>query len=210
MRHERKYKIDPLHLPVVHEVLRQHPGSFRTIFPDRQINNIYFDTPGLTAYKDNVMGIAERKKYRVRWYGDDPLEVQQPVLEVKIKNNELGWKESQQMEGFDWNNLMELARRVGRMTKKMEPLQPVLMNAYRRSYYGTANGQYRITIDHQLRFFSLLQARRFTRFQISEPVVIVELKYAAELDEAAEEIRQYIPFRQTKSSKYVTGVDLFA
>ena len=71
MRYERKYKIENVALDVIIQALKMHPAGLSKIYPDRQINNIYFDTPGLTTYKENVMGIANRDKYRVRWYGWD-------------------------------------------------------------------------------------------------------------------------------------------
>ena len=54
MRYERKYKIENLSLPLVEQSVRLHPASFKKIFPDRQINNIYFDTADFRTYKDNV------------------------------------------------------------------------------------------------------------------------------------------------------------
>jgi len=71
LRYERKYKLDLATPAFVKQVIKMHPASFRKIHPDRQVNNIYFDTIDLTTYKDNVIGIADRKKFRVRWYGED-------------------------------------------------------------------------------------------------------------------------------------------
>ncbi|MEL6863298.1 MAG: polyphosphate polymerase domain-containing protein [Bacteroidota bacterium] len=207
MRYERKYKVEEISKSLVEEVIRLHPASFRKIYPDRQINNIYFDTPGLTAYKENVMGIASRKKYRVRWYGDDPHQVQSPKLEIKIKSNQLGYKESMNVAPFELNQLRPLKEQIRRLFPHMV-LHPVLLNAYRRSYYGTSDGRYRITIDEHLRYCSLLKTLQFTYFSIEDPSIVTELKYDAHLDNDVDAIMQHLPFRQTKSSKYVSGVDL--
>ena len=59
MRYEIKYRIDSSHLDTVQQSVMNHPASFRKIYPDRQINNIYWDTLGLQFYKDNIIGIAE-------------------------------------------------------------------------------------------------------------------------------------------------------
>ena len=90
MRYERKYRIEDLRLEMVHQIIKNHPSSFRKIYPDRQVNNIYFDTPNYTTYTENVMGIAQRKKFRVRWYGDRRDTRTKNNLEVKIKDYELG------------------------------------------------------------------------------------------------------------------------
>ena len=207
MRYERKYKIEDLSLAMTHQSIRSHPAGLRKIFPDRQINNIYFDTPGLTTYHENVVGIAERKKFRVRWYGSEKEAIQKPQLEIKIKDNELGYKKTFPLAPFSWDSLNALRKEVHRKSESYAVLSPVLANAYLRSYYGTPDGKFRITIDSNLRYFSLLGARRFTRYNIIDPSIIVELKYEEECENQVDRIRQFLPFRQTKSSKYVSGMN---
>ena len=41
-------------------------AEFSEIFHQRFINNIYFDTLGFENYYDNIDGIANRVKYRIR------------------------------------------------------------------------------------------------------------------------------------------------
>ncbi|MEM9916530.1 MAG: polyphosphate polymerase domain-containing protein [Bacteroidota bacterium] len=209
MRYERKYKVDDMSLAVAKQILKWHPASFRPLYPDRQINNIYFDTPNLTTYHENVMGISERKKYRVRWYGDDVRVIGRPRFEMKIKNNQLGSKEVLPIDEFRLDDLRSLTQGVNRLSRAPQALRPVLLNAYRRSYYGTSDGHFRITIDETVHYFSFLNAFRFTRFNLSDQAIIVELKYEQALEgEAAQKIMQHLPFRQTKSSKYVNGMNL--
>ena len=208
MRYERKYKVDQLSLDMVHQVIRSHPASFKKIFPDRQVNNIYFDTPGHRCYIDNVMGISHRKKVRVRWYGAKENTHAQNTLEVKIKENELGRKESQPFPSFSWSDVPKLGQQIDQLLNLGATFQPVLLNAYHRSYYGTSNGQFRITIDHRLQYLPLARVSHNFQFQWEDPDVVVELKYEQDLEEKVQMIRQYLPFRQTKSSKYVTGLSL--
>ncbi len=207
MRYERKYKNENLSLAMTHQSIRSHPAGLRKIFPDRQINNIYFDTPGLTAYHENVVGVASRKKFRVRWYGSEKEAIQNPHLEIKIKDNELGFKKTFPVAPFSWTSLTALQKEVASKSESYAVLNPVLVNAYLRSYYGTPDGKFRITLDSNLRYFPLLGARRFTRFNILDQGVIVELKYEEEWENQVDRIRQFLPFRQTKSSKYVTGMN---
>jgi len=208
LRYERKYKIESISAEVVRQVVINHPASFRKIFPDRKVNNIYFDNPALSSYFDNVEGVPERRKYRVRWYGDDIFKIEKPKLEIKIKRNQLGYKESFPIEEFQLDDLSKLAKEVSKKSKTFNIFQPTLINSYLRSYYGTTNGKYRITIDRNLQYFSLINARKFTRYQIEDEAVVMELKYDETLDEDAAFILQYIPFRYSKSSKYVTGLNL--
>ena len=109
---------------------------------------------------------------------------------------------------FSWMIFKKLTSEISFKTKAYNFFQPTLLNSYLRSYYGTTDGKYRITIDRELRYFSFLNAKKFTRFLIEDQAVVLELKYDETLDEDAAFIMQYIPFRYSKSSKYVTGLNL--
>lgn len=208
MRYERKYKIESFSPEVVRQVVTNHPASFRKIFPDRQINNIYFDTANLVAYNENVDGIADRRKFRVRWYGTDIFKIEQPKLEVKIKHNMLGKKEVHSIPTFDLGDLRNLSEQVSAHSQMKLALRPTLVNSYQRSYFGTSNGAFRMTIDWDLQYFSLLSANRFTRYNLKDESTVLEIKYEAEQEAIADAILQHIPFRFSKSSKYVTGMNL--
>ena len=205
MRFERKYRLDNFALAVAEQTVRGHPASFRRLFLDRQVNNLYLDTPGLESFRDNVAGVPNRRKYRLRWYNEDP----QPVLEIKKKENQVGEKEVIPLPDFHWDdwqkNIARLARRLGQPA-----LQPMLLNSYRRSYWGTPDGRFRITIDWNLRFAwpGSAPAGRPLVWNYRLEGLVLELKYDFSADDAAQEIFQYLPFRQTKSSKYVAGVNL--
>jgi len=208
LRYERKYKIESISAEVVRQIVINHPASFRKIYPDRTVNNIYFDNSALSAYFDNVEGVSERRKLRVRWYGKDIFKIENPKLEIKIKSNQLGYKESFAVGDFQLDDLRKLTAEISAKSNSFKIFQPTLLNSYLRSYYGTSDGKYRITIDRNLNYFSFLNARRFTRFLIEDQSVVLELKYDESLDEAVSFIMQYIPFRYSKSSKYVTGLNL--
>ncbi len=207
MRFERKFRVAAIHPRVVEQVVRNHPAGFRTIYPDRQINNVYFDTFTMAAFRENVDGVADRRKFRVRWYGDEVRDIRDPRLEVKIKANLLGRKETHPVDAFSLDDLNGITQVVSGYTRSKNILQPTLLNAYRRSYLGTSCGKFRLTIDWQLRYFPLLLTKHFSQFQHRDEAVVVELKYDEEWDDqAVSRILPYIPFRYSRSSKYVTGL----
>ena len=208
MRFERKYRIENMTLASVKEVLRFHPAGFSELYPDRQVNNIYFDSPELATFHQNVYGFNERKKYRVRWYGGKVEEISSPNLEIKIKHNELGEKEVFPVSDFDLNNLRPLSRAVNEQIRFQPFLQPALLNSYRRAYLMSADGKYRVTIDHALRYHSMLHGLRFHRYQITDAAIIMEVKYEQADDEGVGFITQNLPFRQDKHSKYVQGIQM--
>ncbi len=209
MRYERKYKIEGVSLGIILQSIAMHPAGLSKIYPDRQINNIYFDTPGMTTYKENVMGVAVRDKFRVRWYGWDPLIVERPKFEIKHRRNNVGAKTIYEVDPFTFDNLKPLSKQVNDLSGTFAFLQPALQNSYQRAYYGTRDKKFRITIDWNLAYASLFTTRQFRKHQQFEPnTYIMEVKYEQEIEEEADRITQFFPFKSTKNSKYVTGVEL--
>ena len=39
-------------------------------YKDRLINSIYYDDESFTTAQNNLSGISNRRKYRIRWYDD--------------------------------------------------------------------------------------------------------------------------------------------
>ena len=208
MRFERKYRVDDKSVATIKQLLRFHPASFRELFPDRQVNNIYFDTPGLATFHQNINGSNERKKFRVRWYGEDIREVENPQFEIKIKHNELGTKETSPILPFSLHELDALAREVNRTSQQAIGLRPILLNSYLRSYLISRDGRYRLTIDRQMAYHSLLSGPKFRKYVIRDDAIILEIKYEEEHDDRVTFITQHMPFRQAKHSKYVNGVQM--
>jgi hypothetical protein len=207
MRYERKYRIEGLPIPWVEQVLRSHPAGFRTLYPNRRVNNIYFDTAGLDEFYQNVAGNPQRRKHRLRWYGEAKSVLPATVFEIKIKDNELGRKESQHLGDATWSDLRNHFGAAGAL--KYLPLRPVLVNSYERSYWATANGKFRITLDWDLAFAPFDWNSPPANFHyLPDDAVILELKYEQDHDDEAKAIFDHLPFRLSKNSKYVMGINL--
>ena len=190
--------------------LMLHPAGFRELHPDRQVNNIYFDTVELTTFHQNVSGENQRKKFRMRWYGDDFDQLRSPQFEIKIKHNELGWKKVTQCPDLAFSELETITALANEHSENFAPLYPVLLNSYERSYFTSADGKFRITIDWNLRYYSLMGQTVFLGYLQEEPGIILEIKYEEEDDQQAGFVLQNLPYRHTKSSKYVNGVSMTA
>ncbi len=203
-RYERKYRVEGFTLPWVEQMIRSHPAFFRRLHPSRTINNVYFDTPDFSAYRLNVIGAPQRRKYRLRWYGTDTGHLRQPVLEVKIKNAELGYKKNYPQPDLDWQDTPALWESIPIL--KQQGLQAVMVNTYQRAYWASPGGRFRLTIDSGLQF-AYYSPEHLPRFTAVDTALIVELKYADGDDTAAQNIFNALPFRQTKYSKYVSGVN---
>lgn len=203
-RYEIKYEIEPRDAHSIQEVIFMHPLGFKKAFPDRWVNNIYFDTPGYVTCQENLDGISDRKKFRLRWYGDiRPL--RSPKFEIKIKTNMVGRKESMAMP--EHLSMAELSNILQTSGKTPEGMRPVIQNRYLRSYYINMEGNFRITVDRHLQHTAFHDLSLEPKTQLrSFDQIIMELKFDVAAVPLHKDVTRYIPYRQTKHSKYVSAV----
>jgi len=152
----------------------------------------------------------------VRWYGDLFGKNVKPKLEYKLKDGLLGDKwlfelpEFTIEPGFTSRSLSEVfanATLPSPITEDLLPLRPTLLNTYYRSYFLSADGKFRITLDESMAYYRFDYPRaHFMAVHRTPNDFIVELKYLPEQDKLAHTISQKFPFRMDKSSKYVNGI----
>lgn len=217
-RYERKFTVpDGYKTSAIEVTVKKNNYLFREVYYQRQVNNIYFDTAGYNDYFDNVLGVSDRKKIRIRWYGDTLGEIKKPVLEIKIKKGLVGDKWSYKLNPFVLDNSFttETIQKIFKESNLPLPIlestklvTPTLLNSYSRKYYLSANNKFRITVDFNLKYFKI--DKQFNNFNIAatkDENKIVELKYNIEDDISAQQITTQLPFRINKNSKYVNGVN---
>ncbi len=112
MRYERKYKISGISPNLILQNILLHPAGFRFLYPKRQVNNVYFDSPSFQTYKDNLMGLSDRKKFRARWYGSETLNIEKAQFEIKYRNNEVGDKKMFELNRFTFLDINSLISQV--------------------------------------------------------------------------------------------------
>ncbi|MFC1682222.1 VTC domain-containing protein [Nanoarchaeota archaeon] len=217
-RYERKFLVSNSSQQEVERIIKYNPAFFSEIFYKRRVNNLYLDSEEKHNYFDNVDGNVQRLKIRIRWYGNLFGFIENPILELKIKNGEVGRKIAFPLKSFSLNedfskeSLWKIFDKSSLPSDIKEILRaciPSLLNSYQRKYFISYNKKYRITLDDDLIFFEIKSQGNFFNYKREEKdIVILELKYNLDNDLNAQNITQYFPFRLTKSSKYVSGVDL--
>ena len=216
-RYERKYLVEGLDHHQAIALIKRHPYLFYQPYPPRRINNFYLDTPEMDNYNDNVSGAENRRKVRLRWYGEILGEIEKSTLEFKIKRGLVGTKRLYPFGGFpltEGYNAGEL-RRLGRISDLPEEIravlltqQIVLLNSYYRYYFATHDNRFRLTVDRDLSYYRVgCFKNSFTHSQTDHRSIVVEMKYDKENDLEAQHVSGFFPFRVTKSSKYVQGID---
>ncbi len=217
-RYERKFTVpDVYKFERIEQIIKSNTYLFREVFHERQVNNIYFDTVGYNDYFDNVLGVSKRKKIRIRWYGETLGDIAKPVLEIKLKQGFVGDKWSYKLKPFRLDNDFDNAMIQKVFAESNLPIPilesvknifPTLLNSYSRRYYLSANTIFRVTLDHDLKYYKI--DKRFNNFNLAptkDPNKIVELKYGLDHDKDAHAISTQFPFRLNKNSKYVNGIN---
>jgi hypothetical protein len=220
LRYERKFLAEPMSLAEALAVVQRHPAMFREAYPPRSINNIYLDSPTLADYHEHVQGAAHRSKTRIRWYGPCGIAIERPVLERKIKRGEVGGKVSHPLPSMllgadDPRRGIDAALRCDDMPPMLraatDHLAPSLVNRYQRRYYVSADGNFRLTVDWDLQFASFARFAACGSLSPADGRVILELKYAPRhAESAADAVTNSLPFRLSKCSKYVLGIERLA
>lgn len=219
-RYERKFVAPRFSRGAAEAVVKQNSAFFSPVYHPRRINNIYFDTPGLDCYFDNLFGHGERWKARIRWYADRFGTVKTPILEFKIKKAFTGTKRSFVLPSFEidrknfngqfFREVLDKANLPEEIQLKMAGLQPVLFNSYLRSYFSSRDRNFRITVDTDLEYYNLRPSWNLFHHVYNEPEkAVIELKYDNEFDGEAQRISNELPFRLDKNSKFVAGMSYF-
>tara|TARA_B100001059_G_C17832965_1_gene585939 strand:- start:2379 stop:3137 length:759 start_codon:yes stop_codon:yes gene_type:complete len=217
-RYERKFTVpDEFSLNTIEQSIKRNKALFRKVFHLRQVNNIYFDTAAYNDYLDNVLGVSDRKKIRIRWYGDTFGEIKKPVLEIKIKKGYVGDKWSYKLKPFvlDNNFNNDMIQNIFNSSKLPLPIlesvkmvSPTLLNSYLRKYFLSANNKFRITLDDKLLYYKIdKRLNNFNFIPTKDANKIVELKYGLSDDKMANTISTQFPFRLNKNSKYINGIN---
>jgi len=206
-RYERKWVFkDANYNDILNKALKSK-FLFHTQHPKRYVNSIYFDDNNYTSIKDNLDGVSERSKFRLRWYGKNSFILHNPKLEIKIKKNFLNYKKIFTLEKLDNLNLknidhVKLINYEVNNTIKKKLLFANITTHYERLYLVSLNKKIRATIDYNLNGTNF---NCYFQNPISKACkdVIVELKYNLEYDSYVRKNLQNISSRFSKNSKYI-------
>ena len=216
-RYETKFNISSATFSEVESQLKRHPSLFSEVYDYRFVNNIYFDMPSMQNYHNNVDGVSDRIKIRIRWYGNLFGYVKRPILEIKIKKGGIGRKISTPISSFKMDKNMTARYLEGIIDKSSIPddireklrfTRPILINRYRRMYYLSSNEVFRATIDNFQQFYKFNYGYNSFLNTIKINNVILEVKYDYKNQKLAPSVINQFIFRVTKNSKYVNGIEL--
>ena len=98
---------------------------------------IYFDTNNYVSIRQNLDGVSNKKKIRIRWYGNKHI-MSNPFVEIKSKKGFETKKESLKIKELDkvkLNNLEFIKKELNSKLKLKKIINPVLTTHYYREYF---------------------------------------------------------------------------
>ena len=156
-RFERKFVFKQTSAKNIEILIKLNKVGFYEIFYERYINNIYFDTINFDNYYDNIDGVSDRVKHRIRWYNNFFLNSKDAVFEIKRRKGLLVNKETLLLDNFHLNENINISKYLNQKCEVQKKelihnhnLFPVLINRYKRRYFLSRDKKFRATIDSNI------------------------------------------------------------
>ena len=195
------------YLTLINSLIRSNL-FFSTQHPSRRINSIYFDNTNLSSIRQNLDGVSEKKKIRVRWYGSQN-QLMNPILEIKSKKGMVTNKETykiEELEGLqflDLKNLDLIKNVVNSKNKSKNIIEPILTTNYDRQYFVSNNSKVRATVDYNLHSINLKNLSQMQIVKNFSFICVLEIKYPTNLDKYVRQNLKKITLRLSKNSKFI-------
>lgn len=182
-----------------------------------KVRSLYFDDINDTSLKEKLDGIIYREKYRIRTYDNSNSLIR---LEKKVKNNNLGYKESalltlSECKDIVYGDYQFLKDRPEMVCKQLYvkmrtgTFKPKTILEYDREAYVWEPGRVRITIDSNVR--TGISSVDFLNFDlpmvnvINNNTAILEIKYDNYLPSHISNLLLINSRQKAAISKYVLG-----
>ncbi len=209
-RFERKWILrSGNYLMLINSLLRSN-FFFRFQYPKRKVNSIYFDNSGYSSIKENLDGVSNKKKIRLRWYGDRNKLIE-PILEIKSKKGSETKKESFKLNKLDNinylipKNLHIIVDEVNKIINLKKTIFPILTTHYERQYFVSNQNNIRATVDTNLESIFLKNLSELNQKKKFFPQCILELKYSTKIDRLVRYKLDEMTLRLSKNSKYINS-----
>jgi hypothetical protein len=215
-RQEIKFVSNFYSLPKTLAWIKLNKLGFSKEYPDRWVNNVYFDTYDYEAYSSNLSGESSRRKIRYRWYGEKTLDCGQ--VEIKNKRNYFGWKNTYHLtknpyqKGDTWKRVIEnITSDLPKNSKHLLKLNnfPVIINRYYRSYFISMDEKIRVTIDTNQSVYDqrYKPLPNFSNKSNQIDTFVLEVKFDRSEGFIASDFITGLPIRVSRHSKYINAVN---
>ena len=196
--------------------LRLSSMGFRQHHPEQHVNSVYFDSYQMACFAENLTGISNRNKMRIRWY-HDITNAGKAKLEFKQRRSGKGYKVIYPLQlNFDdpnisWSEHIKHCQSqlsLQALSEWDSQTYPILLGRYKRQYLISFCGRIRATLDSNMevydqRYWSKPNTNRSRKMG---DYVLLELKCQAQHERLLSDLVSHCPLNPSRHSKYVNGV----
>lgn len=197
--------------------------NFRKKFSQRKVNSLYFDDSQFQSVSDNLAGISDRRKTRLRWYQSNHQmdDISTPYLELKIRKGRLGYKRQFKLPTLQHRLLNLHTGNISAVIEEFLTSQhlpygsfdarqiPLLHVSYSRNYYENPQGL-RITIDNDIRFAQAIPSKKLHELRAYPyRAQVMEIKFMPEMKDHVAKLLKGLHITPKRHSKYLVGLSLF-
>ena len=191
----------------------------RMRYADRNVNSLYFDDLEFTSVRDNLAGIADRRKVRLRWYGGGGDLATGARLEIKRRVGRLSYKDIVTPESFSTKVLQSCPSKIAARLWKSLPadqmrqvnygnMYPLLHVSYLRKYFEDPFGL-RVTFDSNIEYRVTNPTRKLLDSSaICFPQRIMEVKFPQSERPRAVELLRKLNLAPKRHSKFLMGLSM--
>ncbi|HFI0404869.1 TPA: polyphosphate polymerase domain-containing protein [Streptococcus suis] len=215
-RKETKYIVDKETFALLEKDLQRHMVSDE--FATSTITNIYFDNEDFDMIQDSIAKKNGREKIRMRIYDAQPSASSQAFLEIKKKENKIGYKYRLTSNPLSVTNYIEkgvvdktitdemVTSELDILRERYGTIKPKMYIYYDRvSYKGIEDKKIRLTIDKNLLYRDYHVSAtdgKFGEALLDPDKVIMEIKVPEQLPDWLLDLLEKYQLEKQSFSKY--------
>lgn len=225
MRQEKKYTFSITDLLDVKKSIQNSSFSISQSYENRYVNSLYLDSFDYLNYEENLGGISNRSKARLRWYSKKPFakitKNTNIFFEIKTRTNLFGSKLIHKINfpdhaiSYDHNSMVNYLRKI--LPLKLLPYIDhcsvfSLGVSYEREYYETSSKKLRLTIDKKIKFikpnnFEVFNFKQLETYNTAYGILELKIPKNTYI-ETADMLVDFLDITSGRHSKYSVGINL--
>ena len=160
---------------------------FRFNILQEKVNSIYFDDNSYSSIIENLDGINEKTKLRLRWYGERSI-IKSPFFESKKKIGFIAKKKHVKVDNLnnlifpETLNLKKINKDINQNNFIKKKVSSIISTHYDREYLISADNPIRATVDYNLKSINLKNLSQLKLIKNFSEMIILEIKYPINLD----------------------------
>lgn len=187
-------------------------------YKQRIINSVYFDNIKMKSAIENLSGISQRKKFRVRWYNSNFFsknvkncffEIKSRVGRVSNKKN-IFFIDKINQDEFNYNKIYKTYKNLIYCNNSFNidrDLYPKILVRYSRDYFESID-DIRITVDKKIQFYdaSNLFSKIYSGISYSYNQNVIEIKFPIDKKQKIVDFLRLTSMNPIRHSKYLVGL----